>query len=122
VEFPSGKRITLTPILVTALREAADQVARGAQRVRVVDIDRRLTPREAAELIGVSRPHLHLLLDRENVPVEMVGSHHRVRAADVLAMKQRIDARIPIAFDEMFAITEDTGLYERELRERSDTD
>ncbi len=60
--------------------------------------DEILTTREAAELLGMSRPHLVHLLETEavDIPVQKVGpgagGHRRISLRDVLAYRQARDA------------------------------
>jgi len=60
--------------------------------------DEILTTREAAELLGMSRPHLVHLLETEalGIPVQRVGpgagGHRRISLRDVLAYRQARDA------------------------------
>jgi excisionase family DNA binding protein len=60
--------------------------------------DEILTTREAAELLGMSRPYLVQLLESEavRIPVQKVGpgagGHRRIRLSDVLAYRQARDA------------------------------
>jgi excisionase family DNA binding protein len=62
--------------------------------VTVKPYDEILTTREAAELLGMSRPYLvHLLeTDAIRIPVQKVGpgagGHRRIRLSDVLAYRQ----------------------------------
>ena len=72
--------------------------------VAVTPYDEILTTREAAELLGMSRPYLVHLLETEaiRIPVQKVGpgtrGHRRIRLRDVLAYRQaraaETDARL----------------------------
>jgi len=54
-----------------------------------------LTPAEAGELLGLSRPFVSRLLDAGEIPSEQLpGSRHRrVRLSDVLAFQARRESR-----------------------------
>jgi 3,4-dihydroxy 2-butanone 4-phosphate synthase/GTP cyclohydrolase II len=74
------------------LLEMLEQMARG-HVVAVTPVEAELTTQEAAELLGVSRPHLVKLLEAGALPFRMVGKHRRVRLADVTAYRHGIRTR-----------------------------
>ncbi len=76
---------------VAALLEVARALSQG-QTLHIVPHEARLTTQAAADLLGVSRPHLITLIDRGELECDMVGTHRRLRADDVLAYRERRNA------------------------------
>lgn len=87
------RSIELPEALRLVLEQAAHELVRG-NRVSLLPLGRMLTTRQAAEMLNVSRPFLIQLLEREEIPFEMVGTHRRVAIEDVLRYRaQRSEAR-----------------------------
>jgi excisionase family DNA binding protein len=80
--------VTLPQSLAAAFLEVLTEVAQG-HSVSVGFEEEELTTSEAAELLGVSRPHLVKLLEEGEIPFRKVGTHRRVRREDVLEYKRR---------------------------------
>jgi excisionase family DNA binding protein len=104
-----GEELDVPPALFGLLVSVAEELGRG-NGVSVLPLHRQLTTSEAAQLLNVSRPHVITLLERGELPFEKVGTHRRVRLADVLAYRQAQDRRRREALDDMVRQGEDLGL------------
>lgn len=91
-------------------REVLSIVAEGCEAT-VLAVDHDLSTQDAADILGMSRPHLIKLLEQRAFPHYLVGSHRRVRVEDVLAYKRRRDAQRSQALDDLAAESQDLRLY-----------
>jgi excisionase family DNA binding protein len=85
---------------------------RAGHEVTVTRMHQRLTTQEAADILNVSRPTLVKLLETGEIPFEQPGRHRRVRLADVLAYRDRLEERRDAALVEIIRISEEAGLYD----------
>ena len=90
----SGKEATveLPPLALRHLMEILSVLESG-RSVTITPSNDELTTQQAADLLGVSRPFLIQLLEKETIPFRMVGSHRRIRYEDVAGYKEAIDAK-----------------------------
>lgn len=89
-----GSELVLPAELARILIVSAGELAAG-HAVTVMASETQLTPTEAAELLGLSRPFVVRLLDSGEIPsAYLPGSSHRVvRLADVLVFQARRERR-----------------------------
>jgi excisionase family DNA binding protein len=91
------------------LVEILGQMANG-NGVTLLSTQAEMTTQEAAELLGVSRPHLVSLLDGGKIPHRLVGTHRRVRVADLMAYKASRYVEQRAALNELTREAQEQGL------------
>lgn len=108
---PDGVEIEL-PEGIHALLVSIVENLQAGNGVSVIPMHAELTTVEAAEILNVSRPFLIKQIEAGVLPHHMVGTHRRLRLADVLAYRDRVDAEAEDALAAMTAEAEDLGLYD----------
>lgn len=103
IELPEGIHAVLASIVANL---------KAGNGVSVIPMHAELTTVEAAEILNVSRPFLIKRIEAGVLPHHMVGTHRRLRLADVLAYRDRVDAEAEDALAAMTAEAEDLGLYD----------
>ncbi len=98
--------IVLTPALSALLMDLLRHVGRG-DAVTLVPVGQMLTTQQAADILNVSRPFLIGLLEKREIPHEMVGRHRRIRATDLFAYKGKRDEARSKALSELAEIDAD---------------
>lgn len=81
-------------------------MARGGT-VLIGSLPEQLTTTIAAEQLGVSRPTLMRMIRDGEIPAHKVGTHHRLKAADVLAFKRARLERQRQALEELHALEDE---------------
>lgn len=77
---------------VSLLETALSHLFEGG-RIAVLAEDQELSPNEAADILGISRPLVVHRMDLGDLPFRYVGKHRRTKLRDVLALKARIDVQ-----------------------------
>lgn len=94
--------LSLPPPALRLVTEMVEHLAAG-RPVTVLSGEEEVSPREAAELLGVSRPFAARLFDNGQIPSRRVGTHRRAAMKDVLAYRERQHAARRTALDELAA-------------------
>lgn len=84
--------VRLPPKAAALLEAALGRLLRG-ERVAVLAEDQELSPNDAADILGISRPLVVHRMDVGDLPFRYVGKHRRTKLKDVLALKAKMDAQ-----------------------------
>jgi len=82
-------------VLPPALKPKLMDLLRLAAEGQAVQVDAHvitLTTQQVAERLGVSRPHVVALIAKGDLPATKVGTHRRIRFADLQAYQARVSA------------------------------
>jgi excisionase family DNA binding protein len=110
---PDGKTQSLPVSLYEFLVKLIADLCEG-QSVAIVQNDAQLTTVEAARMLGVSRQFLVNLLERDEIPYHMVGTHRRIYVRDLLAYKAKRDSKRREVLDQLTRAEAEDGLYDLE--------
>ncbi len=69
--------------------------------VTIIPTHAELTTQEAADFLNVSRPYLVKLLDKRKVPFHKVGTHRRIKFADLVAYKKIFESERDSILEEL---------------------
>jgi excisionase family DNA binding protein len=108
----SGEQIEFPDALFDWMVHAVDQMSVGKSAALIPEHDL-LTTQAAANVLGVSRPHLVKMLEAGEIPFEKVGTHRRIRFGDVMSYARSRSERRRAALSEWTAEVEAAGLYDR---------
>jgi excisionase family DNA binding protein len=113
VRFESApdEPVVLPAAAVRLLGALLTELAKG-NAVTLMPHHAELTTQEAADLLNVSRPFLVGLLESGQVPYHKVGTHRRVRFADLMIYKRRRDEESESALREMASLSQELKLDE----------
>lgn len=96
----------LPPQVGMVLQEVLQAIARGSS-ITVMATPLEITTSTAAAMLGVSRPTVMKMVKEGQLPAHRVGSHTRLRTADVMAARRARRMREREAFAELLELEGD---------------
>jgi excisionase family DNA binding protein len=109
---PNGEARPLPDSLYSFLIELISLLNEG-KSVYIIQNQAKLTTIEAAAMIGVSRQFLINLLEKNEIPYHMVGTHRRIYAQDLVQYKAKRDENRSTILSDLAKAEADEGLYDR---------
>ena len=106
---PDGHQLEIPNSIYRVLVAAVTAMAQGSA-VSIVPVHHELTTQQAAELLGVSRPHLVKLVDAGQIPHHKTGSHRRIYFEDLMQYRDMRDAQRAEALRELTRKSAEYGL------------
>lgn len=97
--------------LFDVIRQAVNILQDGGA-VSIVPYNVALTTQQAADYLGVSRPYLISILDKEHIQYTYVGTHRRIALSEIEKYRQRRDAERQGILDTMTREAHEMGLYD----------
>lgn len=107
-----GERLGLPDAVYRLLKDIVRNMQLGRAIVLVPE-NQQLTTQRAADLLGVSRPHLIKLLEAGELAYHKAGSHRRIYLTDLTAYQKRRDVERKAALDRIAKDAFESGLYQR---------
>jgi excisionase family DNA binding protein len=106
---PDEAEVPIPEIAFRMLEAILDELAQG-HAVALSLVDQEVSTQKAADLLNVSRPYLIKLLESGKIPFRKVGTHRRIRLADLLEYKARMDAEAEHAYAELVQQAQELGM------------
>jgi len=103
--------IELPQPLYELLIEVLTSVRQG-RSILLVPENEEVTTQQAADILGVSRPHVVKLLQENNLLYRRVGTHRRIRLSDLRAYQKRRDQERTTVLNQLFDGIDADGAYE----------
>ena len=107
----TGETVPLPPHAAALIRQVLAGLAKGRD-VTVTETPEEMTPNEAADFLNVSRMYVMKLIQDGTLPCRMVGNHHRIPTASLVAYKHQQQARSRAAMHDLYAVERENGLVE----------
>lgn len=109
---PDAKeRIKIPPSVYELLKRVVHDLQLG-RSITLMRDDADFTTQQAANFLGVSRPHLISQLEAGTIPFHKVGSHRRIRCGDLVTYSRRRNEERRKILDDLAKEGFDAGLYD----------
>ena len=110
VETENGPEdaVAIPAAAAALLERILAEMAQG-NSVTLMPVHAELTTQQAADILKVSRPFLVERLEKGEIPFRLVGTHRRIRLADVMRFKEQSDCRRLDSLEKLAALDQALG-------------
>ncbi|MBV4359972.1 excisionase family DNA-binding protein [Pinibacter aurantiacus] len=109
----NGNSISVPTKAVSFFYEIVDGMAYG-KSVTVLTTDLLISTQQAADILHFSRPYVIKLLEEGKIPYQKIGTHRRMKLADVVAYDKEFRKRQDRALDLLTAEAQRLNLWDYE--------
>jgi excisionase family DNA binding protein len=106
-----GDRITVPEPIYQLLCDIVPLLKQG-HSVQLINTEQLVTTQVAADILGMSRPHLIKLLNEGVLSFTRVGEQRRLKLAEVLEYRDRRQRESEERLKELLAMAQETGTYQ----------
>ncbi len=86
--FKATQQTAELPVgVILLLKDILEFISKG-KTITLIPSDAELSTQQAADMMGVSRPHIVKLLEEGKIPFKKVGSHRRILPEDILQYQE----------------------------------
>lgn len=109
--LPDGTVLEVPASVMAAIRQTVEVMSENLA-VAITPVDKRLTPRQAAQMLNVGDDYFESVLTSGDIPFTTNGTIRLVALEDLLAYKRERDAMRRDALREMTRLSQEMGFYQ----------
>ncbi|MDH7464251.1 helix-turn-helix domain-containing protein [Chitinophagaceae bacterium 26-R-25] len=107
----NGNSMNVPTKAVGFFYEIVDSMAYG-KSVTVLTSDLLISTQQAADILNFSRPYVVKLLEEGKIPYQKVGTHRRLKIADVVAYQKKFERERDQALDWMTRQAQELNMWD----------
>lgn len=100
MRLDDGQELVLPKAATRLLAHLLTEMGQG-HAVTLIPVHAELTTQQAADFLNISRPHLIHLLEKEEIRFHKVGTHRRIKFADLETYKKSFEDKARASMDEL---------------------
>lgn len=107
----TGERMELPHRVYDVLKDVVHNMEKGCA-ISLIPEKQQVSTQRAADILGVSRPHLVSLLESDKIPYHHTGKHRRLFLEDIFGYLHKRDANRRRILNALAVESTESGIYE----------